>query len=134
MECVVRKNEGERKMDRLEKILELVKEKQEEGEPGYMADLGEELGMPDKEMILVCGFLEKHGLITMDDATDGVQITPSGLQLLNLPDLPEGELPSDQLEVLEQHWGDEMGETEEEGGRSEEDFEKLKRAEKGGKK
>ena len=91
-----------------DRILKLLKEKQVEGEPGYMADLGEELDMPDNEMILVCGFLKKNGLITVDEVTGGVWITPNGVQLLNLPDLPEDELPSDQLEVLERHWGEEV--------------------------
>lgn len=103
-------NEGKggkkRKMNKIEKILELVKE-----EPVVMENLEKMLEMSMLDVIDVVMFLKKYGLVVTTPTDEGgglVQITPSGLQLLNLPDLPEGELPSDQLEVLEKHWGSEV--------------------------
>lgn len=88
-----------------DRILEMVKEK-----PLLMRELGGKLQLLSLEMKSAVAFLQKNGLVKLMPTNEGkavVQITPSGLQLLNLPDLPEDELPSDQLKVLEKHWGDE---------------------------
>lgn len=90
------------------RVLELVKEK-----PMPISELQEELLLSSVEMMDVLAFLQKYELVEIlpvgATAEDGmVWIMPKGVQLLNLPDLPEGVLPSDQLEVLEQHWGDEV--------------------------
>ena len=90
-----------------DRILELVKE-----EPVLIGELEAKLRLPLTEFGDAVAFLEKYRLVELSPSDEGegprVQITPSGLQLLNLPDLPEDELPSDQLKVLEQHCGEEM--------------------------
>ena len=78
---------------------------------GIMAEeLYEELSTPmsDEEVHSACAFLKKYGLITVGYGGESAKITARGLQLLNLPSLLGDELPSDQLEVLERHWSDEM--------------------------
>ena len=88
-----------------EKTLELVKEK-----PVLICELQEKLGLAREEVFGAVAFLQKYKLveITPIDTPGGdemVWIMPKGLQLLNLP---EDELPSNQLEVLEKHWGDDV--------------------------
>lgn len=88
------------------RILELVKEK-----PMLMSELQNELAFSTGGMIGVMAFLEQYRLIETTESTKHelmAKITRKGLQLLNLPDLPEDESPSDQLEVMERHWADEM--------------------------
>ena len=90
-----------------DKILKILKQHTN----GLMAEeLYEELStpIPDEEVHSACAFLKKYGLITVGYGGESAKITPRGRQLLNLPNLPEDELPSNQLEVLERHWGDEI--------------------------
>ena len=89
-----------------DKVLKLVKEK-----PLLTYELQTKLQVSTVNMIGVLAFLQKHKLVEVTPTSQGdtaIKITERGLQLLNLPDLPEDELPSDQLEVLERHWGDEV--------------------------
>ena len=76
-----------------------------------MTELQKELGVTTNGIVGVMAFLEKYQLVETSVSTEHelmAKITPRGLQLLNLPSLPERGLSSDQLEVLEKHWGDEM--------------------------
>ena len=73
-----------------DKILKILKQHTN----GIMADeLYEELStpIPDEEVHSACAFLKKYGLITVGYGGESAKITPRGLQLLNLPDLPEDE-------------------------------------------
>lgn len=90
------------------KVLELVKEK-----PLLMSELEEKLGVSVEEVIDagVLSFLRKYELAEITPTNEGglVKITPRGLQLLNLPDLPEDELPSNLSELMEKHYGGKLG-------------------------
>ena len=89
-------------------ILELLKEK-----PLLMERLGERLEVPILEVVGAVAFLKKYELVVTSPTDKGgglVEITPAGQLLLNMPELSDDELPSDQLEVLERHWGDELDE------------------------
>jgi len=94
-------------MNGVDKMLESVKEKHV-----LMGELEAMLGLGLVEFGDAMALLGKYKLIDLSpsDNEEGpwVQITARGRQLLNLPNLPEDELPSDQLEVLGQHWGDEI--------------------------
>jgi len=96
-------------MNGVEKILESVKEKHV-----LVGELEAMLGLPLAEFGEAIAFLGKYKLVDLSPSGNEegpwVQIMPSGLQLLNLPNLPEEELPSDQLEVSERHWGGEVDE------------------------
>ena len=73
-----------------DKVLELVKEK-----PLLMSELEEMSELPMLDVIDAAIFLKKYGLIAMTPTDTGggglVKITPRGLHLLNLPNLPEDE-------------------------------------------
>lgn len=91
-----------------DKVLELIKEN-----PLLIHELQTKLQVSSTNTISVLAFLQKYKLVEVMPTTTGeheerVNITARGLQLLDLPNLPDDELPSDQLEVLEKHWGDEM--------------------------
>ena len=89
------------------RILELLKEN-----PMLMTELQKELGVTTNGIVGVMAFLEQYKLVETLVSTEHelmAKITPDGLQLLNLPDLPEDETPSNLLEVMERHWGGEAG-------------------------
>ena len=76
-----------------DKILKILKQHTN----GIMAEeLYEELStpIPNGEMHSACAFLKKYGLITVGYRGESAKITERGRQLLNLPDLPDDELPS----------------------------------------
>jgi len=89
-----------------DRVLGLVREK---ALPIY--ELQTKLQVSSVNTISVLAFLQKYKLVGVTPTSHGdtmIKITERGLQLLNLPSLPEDELPSNQLEILERHWGDEM--------------------------
>ena len=88
------------------RILELVSQK-----PMLMSKLQKESAFSTKGMIGIMAFLEKYKLVETRERDKHelmAKITPRGLQLLNLPGLPEDESSSNLLEVMERHWADEM--------------------------
>ena len=87
-----------------DKILKCVKEK-----PLLMSELEEKLQLGREGVFGVLVFLQKHKLVEIIplDSPDGdemVWIAPRGLQLLNLPNLPEERVPSNQRERFERQW------------------------------
>lgn len=90
-----------------DRILELLKEK-----PMLMTELQEELRFTTNGIVGVMAFLENYKLVETSVSTEHelmAKITPRGLQLLNSPDLPEEESPSNLLELMERHYGGKIG-------------------------
>ena len=88
-----------------DEVLGLLKEK-----PLLMSKLQEQWQLSTVELVGVLAFLQKYKLVEIIplDSPDGgemVWITPRGLQLLNLPNLPENEPPSNLLGLMEKHYG-----------------------------
>ena len=80
------------------RILELLKET-----PMLMTELQKELGFTTNEIVGVMAFLEKYKLVETSVSTEHelmAKITPRGLQLLNLPDLPEDETTGEEITEL----------------------------------
>ena len=100
-------------MNRIEKILGLVKEK-----PVLIGELEAKLGLPLAEFGVGIQFMEEYGLIDLlpsgNEEGPLVQIMPKGLQLLDLPDLPEEEITGEEiteLMLIKQKMGEEKPET-----------------------
>ena len=69
-------------MKRIDKMLESVREK-----PVLVDELREKMEMPDEDFYMLIDLFLTFGCISIDQ--EEVSITPMGLEVLDLPDLPE---------------------------------------------